>query len=371
MKVIAVSNALRSLVNPLRRSLRAAALALSLAAAGPAMAGEAPLKLKWGAPTADYYPLYVAIDLGLFEKHGLAPEFFWFPTGAPLLAGLKSGDIDVVTTGLATVFALGQNIPLTFIGWETDSAAGAGLVVSPDSGIRDYRDLPKAKAIAAAPGTCAQTALALAARKAGVPYDSLKVVNIPPPLYANAFRSQSIDAGLTWGPYAQTLAEQGLKVANWDEDFAPDGSGVCPSLIGGRKAFFAKHPEVPAKLVAIRAEALAAIERDPQLAIKALVNRLSISESAAKALFERTWGEHMPRFEQELSPDSPFSLVAARGGLAAKLHLAGELLHEAGTLAAPLSWEQINAAIDPSYIRAYVERRNQAQGGSQPKENRS
>lgn len=366
MKVINVSNAVRTSTKPLRRSLLAATgLALSLLTGGTAVADKAPapLKFKWGAPTADYYPLYVAIDLKLFEKHGLAPEFFWFPTGAPLLAGLKSGDIDVVTTGLATVFALGQNIPLKFIGWETNTAAGAGLVVDPKSGIGDYRDLGKAKAIAAAPGTCAQTALALAARKAGVPYDSLKVVNIPPPLYANAFRSSSIDAGLTWGPYAQTLTEQGLKLANWDEDFAP-GGGVCPSLVGGRSEFFAKHPEVPAKLVEIRAEALAAIERDPQLAINALVDRLAISEQAAKVLFERTWGKNMPRFEQELSADSPYSLVAERGGLAAKLHLAGELLHEAGTLGAPLSWERINASIDPSYIRAYVERRNQAQAGA-------
>ena len=41
---------------------------------------------------------------------GLEPNFY-FSRPAPLLAGLKSKSLDVITTGLATVFALGQNVP--------------------------------------------------------------------------------------------------------------------------------------------------------------------------------------------------------------------------------------------------------------------
>jgi ABC-type nitrate/sulfonate/bicarbonate transport system substrate-binding protein len=315
--------------------------------------GAQPLKFKWGAPTGDYYPLYVAMELDLFRKHGLDPEFFWFPSGAPLLAGLKSGDIDVFTTGLATVFALGQKIPLTFISWEINDAAAAGLVVDPKSGIRDYRDIGRAKAIAAASGTCSQVALALLARKAGVPYKSLNVINIPPPLYANALKSASIDAGLAWAPYLQVLGGQGYKVANWDEDYTVP-TGVCPVLSGARPEFLKAHPELGAKLIAIRAEALAAIDKNPDLAVKALAKRLSIPEAVAREVYARTSGSSMPSFEQQLAPDTPYSLTSRNGGLAAKLHLAGELLHEAGSIPAPLSWEQVNQAIDPSYIRQYL-----------------
>ena len=330
----------------------AASLAM-LGAAHAAQAQPAPLKFKWGAPTADYFTLYVAIDQGLFKQENLDPQFFWFPTGAPLLAGLKSGDIDVFTTGLATVFALGQRIPLTFIGWEVDTAAAEGLVTNNDA-IKNYRDITHAKKIAAAPGTCAQVSLGLLARKAGVPFKSLNVVNIAPPLYANAFKSGSIDAGTAWAPYPQVLQEQGYRIVNWDEDYAPDG-GVCPSLYGARPQFLKDHPEVGDKLVRIRARALKLIEQNPQLAVDALMRRLSLSEAAAKAVYERASGKNLPTLRQEVTPGSRWSLVDAQAGLARKLHIAGEILHETGSIPAPLSWEQIRAAIDPSYIQRYLQ----------------
>jgi NitT/TauT family transport system substrate-binding protein len=297
--------------------------------------------------------LYVAIDQGLFKEVGLDPQFFWFPTGAPLLAGLKSGSIDVVTTGLATVFALGQKIPLTFIGWETDSAAGEGLVVGAQSPVKDWRDITQAKAVAAAPGTCAQVALGLLARKAGVPVGKLPVVNVAPPLFANAFKSGSIDAGLGWAPYPQTLQEQGYKVVAWDADYGPEG-GVCPSLYGARPEFLKQHPEVGLKLVQVRAKAQHLMAANPKLAVDALVKRLSVSEHVARAVLERIAGPAMPTLEQEVTPGTRWSLVDARAGLARKLFVASEVLHEAGTIAAPLTWEQIQAAIDPSYIQQYL-----------------
>jgi len=68
---------------------------------------DGPLEINIGGPSAGYYTLYVAQELGLFEKQGLIPKFYWFTSGAPLLAGLKSKSIDVTTTGLSTVFCAG------------------------------------------------------------------------------------------------------------------------------------------------------------------------------------------------------------------------------------------------------------------------
>lgn len=332
------------------RPVLACAAFLSVVSAGAGAQDSAPLKFNWGAPTADYATLYVAIDQGLFKEAGLDPQFYWFPTGAPLLAGLKSGSIDVFTTGLATVFALGQNIPLTFIGWETDTAAGAGLVVAKDSPLKGYRDIAQAQAIAAAPGTCAQVALGLLARKAGVSVAQLKTVNVPPPLYANSLRSGSIDAGLGWAPYPQTLQSQGYEVVSWDADY----DGVCPSLVGARPQFLKEHPELGVKLVEVRAKALALIAENPQLAVDALAKRLSLSEEVARAVYERISGPALPTLAQEVTPGTRWSLVDPQGGLAQQLHLAGEILHEAGSIAQPLSWQQIQDAIDPSYIRQYL-----------------
>ena len=57
------------------------------------------LEFNYGIPTADHATVFVAQDLNLFEKAGLKPKFFYFQSGAPPLAGLKSESLDVVTAG--------------------------------------------------------------------------------------------------------------------------------------------------------------------------------------------------------------------------------------------------------------------------------
>ena len=182
------------------------ALCASLLVSSAARAADALLEFNYGIPNANHATVFVAQDLGLFEKVGLKPKFFIFQSGAPLLAGLKSESLDVVTAGLALALALGQNIPLKFIFWEANSAVSEGLVADPKSGIKSYRDLGKAKKIAAATGTCAQVSLYMMAKKLGVDYAKLDVVNIPAPLFRNSFMSGSIDAGVAWPPYLAATA---------------------------------------------------------------------------------------------------------------------------------------------------------------------
>lgn len=337
---------------------RLAAIAL-LSLCGAAVAADKPsgpaLKFNWGAPTADYFTLYVAKDLGLFEQANLEPQFFFFQSGAPLIAGLKSESLDVVTTGLATVFALGQNIPLKLIYWELDHAGGEGLVVNPKSGINSYMDIAKAKTIAAPSGTCGQVSLALLAKKVGIKYSTLNVLNIAPPLYANAMASGSLDAGIAWMPYAQSLTEAGYKVVSWDPDFAPEG-GVCPGMTAARTKFLQANPDIGVKLVEIHAKSMEAIAKNPELAINALMKYLSVTHSVAKAAYDRESGARYPTLQQQLDPTSQYSMTAKEGGLAKKLHIASQMLFETGTIPATLTWEAINAAVEPAYIRQYLER---------------
>ena len=337
---------------------RLAVVAL-LSLCGVAVAADKPagpaLKFSWGAPTASYFTLYVAKDLGLFEQANLDPQFFFFQSGAPLLAGLKSESLDVVTTGLATVFALGQNIPLKLIYWEVDHAGGEGLVVSPKSGINSYMDIAKARTIAAPTGTCAQVSLALLAKKVGIKYSTLNVLNIAPPLYPSAMASGSIDAGIAWMPHAQILIEAGFKVVSWDPDFVPEG-GVCPGMTAARPKFLQANPEIGLKLVEIHAKSMEAIAKNPELAINALMKYLSVTRSVAKAAYEREGGARYPTLQQQLDPASQYSMTVKQGGLAKKLHIASQILFETGTIPAPLSWDAIHAAIEPIYIRQYLEK---------------
>lgn len=323
---------------------------IGIPAIGAAEENKPLLPINYGGPTAGYYHVYVADKLGLFQKYGLEPHFYWMTNGAPLLAALKSESIDAISTGSAVVFALEQKIPIKILFWEVDNGQGEGLIVAKNSKIESWKDIGLAKAIGASTGTCAQVNLAVMATKLKLNYASLNVINIPPPLYANAFASGSIDAAVGWAPHSLSLAASGYKVVNWD----PDYGGVCPSVVAARSNFLKEHPDVPLKLAKIQAEARAAIEKDPKLAIDSLMAVLSVSEPIAKTFYDRHCCAKMPTFQQQLDPNSPWSLTSKQGGLAEQLHTTGEMLFKTGTMRKPLSWEAIDQAIDPSYLQKFV-----------------
>lgn len=344
--------------------LLAAAAVFALIAVGLAACGDGggeggansesaesgPTPVRIGLPRADYYPMYVAQEQGLFEEAGLAPEFFLFDSGAPLLAALKSGSLDVITTGLGSMFAVGQGVDLTFLMWHINDSAAEGLIMSKDSGITSYKDLGKAKTLAAAQGTCANVNLYIAAQEAGVPYESLNTVNIPPPLYDSALRNGSIQGGIAWAPYAQKFEARGLgTIVAYDEEY----NGVCPVTTSVRTEFLKKNPEVGDGLIKAQALALQKIEQNPQLAIDALARELELSPEVAKETFEQL-EDNFPTFEKQLDPDSRESIVDP-SGLAAQLNKATVALAETGDIPEPISQQELFDSIDASYMKKYMQ----------------
>ena len=328
-------------------------LAVLVALPATAQGTTAPLEFNYGYTTADHVNLYVAQDLGLFEKAGLKPKFFTFPSGAPLLAALKSESLDVVTAGLGFAFALGQKIPVTMLFWNSNDSTGEGLVVDAKSGIKSFQDIGKAQKIGAASGTCAQVALYLMAKKVNLDYAKLNIVNIPAPLFRNSFLSNSIDAGIAWSPYSVMLDAEGYKVVNWDTDYTPPG-GLCPRTTAVRPSFLKSHPEIGVKLLQVDAMASDAVAKNPQLAIDTIVKRMSLSPEVAKAAIERVYMKR-PSYAQQLDPASPYSMTSKDGGLAGKYLLATQVLFETKSIPEPVPMSAIQDAIDPTPLKKYME----------------
>ena len=327
-------------------------LAVLVALPATAQGTTAPLEFNYGYTTADHVNLYVAQDLGLFEKAGLKPKFFTFPSGAPLLAALKSESLDVVTAGLGFAFALGQKIPVTMLFWNSNDSTGEGLVVDAKSGIKSFQDIGKAQKIGAASGTCAQVALYLMAKKVNLDYAKLNIVNIPAPLFRNSFLSNSIDAGIAWSPYSVMLDAEGYKVVNWDTDYTPPG-GLCPRTTAVRPSFLKTNPEIGVKLLQVDAMASDAVAKNPQLAIDTIVKRMSLSPEVAKAAIERVYMKR-PSYAQQLDPASPYSMTSKEGGLAGKYQLATQVLFETKSIPEPVPMSAIQEAIDPTYLQQFV-----------------
>ncbi len=330
------------------------AASLASVASGSAVAQGAPLEFNYGYTTADHVNLYVAQELKLFEKAGLKPNFFAFPSGAPLLAALKSESLDVLTAGLGFAFALGQKIPLTMLYWNSNDSTGEGLVVDAKSGIKSFQDIGKATKIGAASGTCAQVALYLMGKKVGIDYNKFNVINIPAPLLRNSFLSNSIDAGIAWSPYSVMLDAEGYKVVSWDSEYTPPG-GLCPRTTAARPAFLKTHPEIGLRLLQVDAMASEAVAKNPQIAYDAVAKRLSLTPAVAKAAVDRVYMQR-PTYAQQLDPASPYSLTSKDGGLAGKYLQATQVLFETKSISEPVPLSVIQGAIDPTYLKQFVER---------------
>lgn len=339
-----------------RLAVFAAVLALLLSTAAPGPAQQSMLDFNYGIPNSDQTAIYVAQDLGLYEKVGLHPKFYLFQSGAPLLAGLKSDSIDVTTTGLAIMFALGQHIPLKMIFWVANDGQAEGLVANPKSGIKSYKDVNTKTRIGAASGTCAQVALYMMSKKLGIDYSQLNVTNIPAPLFHNAFLSNSIDAGIAWPPYSFGLRQDGFPIVNFDPAYTIPG-GDCPRMTAVRPAFLQAHPDVASKLIEVEVLAAEAIKRNPKLAIDALMKHLSLPESVARADYENNYLKR-PSFQEQVASSSPYSMTAKNGGLAEKLFLAGQALYATKSIPEAVPMNVIQDSIDPSYLEAYLKSHN-------------
>ena len=329
-------------------------LVLLIASSAPVQAQQPAQKLipiNIGLPVSNYWPAYVARDLKLFEQVGLEPKFYMFQSGAPLIAGMKSGSLDVAWTGLATLFMLGQDIPLKFILVPLDSSSQMGFVVNPASGINSWRDIAKSKNIGAPTATCAEVSMVLAAKAAGVPRSSLQVSNLAPNLLLTALRSNQIDSTFIWGPVNLQLREAGFKIVSWDRDFQANG-GVCATTAAVRPDFLAANPSVGCRLVKAHALALLAGRKDPELAARTMADAFNIPQAQARETYDTLL---IPTIESQLDPKSPWSLNNRDGGLTEKLFIAGQALYEAKAFAKPLTREQIANSVEPSYIKQFLD----------------
>lgn len=328
-----------------------AIVGLTPAGAGAAQESKnAPIPINIGLPNSNYWPAYVARELKLFEKAGFKPTFYVFQSGAPLIAAMKSESLDLAWTGLATLFMVAQNIPLTYIYTPLDSSSQEGLVVNAATGIRSYRDIAKSKSIGVPTATCSHIALVLAAKKAGVPLESLTTSNFSPNLLQSGLEHGQIDSTFIWGPWSLQLRKAGYPIVSWDADYEP-GGGVCATNVAVRPAFLAAHPLAGCKLVQVHAMTLEAVKKDPEIAVKSLEKTLGLSRELAKETYETL---AIPSLESQLDPDGQWSLTAEKGGLAEKLFVAAEALREAKVFTKPLSLNDIKKTIDPKYVRQYI-----------------
>jgi NitT/TauT family transport system substrate-binding protein len=237
-----------------------AATAVGLLATSGATAQETKVAVGISGWTG-FAPLTLALQTGLFKKHGLDVSIKKIPQKDRHLA-IASGDIQCAATTVETWVAWNANGVATTQIFQLDKSYGAdGMVVKP--GINSIKDL-KGKTVAAdAPGTAPYFGLAWMLAKNGLSIKDVKVVNLSPQAAANAMiaGTDGIDAAMTYEPYlgaVRAKPEAGKIIATTlDYPMVMDTFGCTPK-------FLSENPKAAQALANAYFDALDLIKADPK-----------------------------------------------------------------------------------------------------------
>lgn len=185
-----------------------------------------------------------ALDRRL-EELGIRTEWTEFPGGPQLLEALNVGSIDIGHTGEAPpIFAQAAGAPLVYLAHEPSSPTSEGLLIPKDSPVQSVADL-KGKKVALNKGSNVHYLLVKLLEQAGVGYEEIETVYLPPSDARAAFESGGVDAWVIWDPFlavAQTAT--GAKLL-------ADGTGLVKNheFYIGERSFAENYPDIIAVIL--------------------------------------------------------------------------------------------------------------------------
>jgi ABC-type nitrate/sulfonate/bicarbonate transport system substrate-binding protein len=273
-------------------------LALSLAIIGPVM------YLKFASRSADTVKIatskngwctltLVALDIGLFEKHGLVPDTSYNAAGRNNMDALVSGSADVaniVEMNIANAAKAGEQ-DLQILGSIVRATDYAFVSHGPSFVARDGGDFGylRGRRIGFAPGTGAEPFLFAVLQKHGIREDEVTLVPIPPSGLVDQFAAKAVDVAVTWEPFANTMKERMDGAVTIHRDRLAF-KGIMTLAV--RREWASRHPATVERLLAVYRDAQRFVEQNPDRA-KAIVARQAV---LPPGLVHSIWNLYEPKF---------------------------------------------------------------------------
>jgi sulfonate transport system substrate-binding protein len=192
----------------LKRVLCMASVAAIFVSGNSAFAASEVLRIGY----QKYGTLVILKARGTLERRleglGVAVKWTEFPAGPQLLEGLNVGSIDFGTVGEAPpIFAQAAGADLVYVGNEPAAPRGEAIVVPANSPILNVAQL-RGKRVALNKGSNVHYLLVRALEKAGVPFNAIEPVYLPPADARAAFERGSVDAWVIWDPFYAAVEQQ-------------------------------------------------------------------------------------------------------------------------------------------------------------------
>jgi NitT/TauT family transport system substrate-binding protein len=150
--------------------------------------------------------LWLGIEDGIFQKHGLKVKPVEFDTGVTESESLASGEVDVAMMGAVLSNFPAQGTSKVFLANDVEHDT-AQLWTAPNSGIDTVKDLA-GKKVMTTEGTTAHVYLHNALKANGVDPDSVEIVNTEMPEAVSGFVSGAAPAVVLWVPFDKTVEQE-------------------------------------------------------------------------------------------------------------------------------------------------------------------
>jgi NitT/TauT family transport system substrate-binding protein len=217
----------------MRRPILAASLVATLLLSGCGSSddgegGGATLRIA-GNSNAAALPVWVGIEHGFFEDCGVDAKYTVIENITTLPAALgKSFDVGLSVPPLL-ITAADEGIPIQEVAGATLNTREnpqTFLVVPEGSDIESVEDLEgKTLGVQTLTGST-HLGTKMWLEKAGVPYDSINVVQVDGPAQADQLEAGRIDAVETLAPFSTTILKMGHSIVDPQAAIAPEVSGI-------------------------------------------------------------------------------------------------------------------------------------------------
>ncbi|WP_130804934.1 aliphatic sulfonate ABC transporter substrate-binding protein [Acinetobacter ihumii] len=189
----------------------------------------------------------IAKQQKIFEQEFPNAKIEWreFPAGPQMLEALAVGAVDFGAVGnTPPIFAQAADKDLSYVGYEVVPANSQSILIPSNSSIKTIQDL-KGKRIAVQKGSSAHELLAKVLQKAGLSWQDIQPIWLPPADARAAFDKGAIDAWSIWEPYLSTTELKGHAKSLIDGTAFP----TTYAFYIGNPKFIQQHPDATQKVL--------------------------------------------------------------------------------------------------------------------------
>jgi NitT/TauT family transport system substrate-binding protein len=240
---------------------------------------------------ADLAAYRIAVDKGIFKKHGIKLETVSVPNdGTSGAAALLNGQLDVGGATIVTAIqGVGKGLDLRALcAFSSDTKVDGRTVwdtlVPADSDVQSYADLEgKTVAVVGTQGS-ADLALNAAVTKDGGDWKKVKYVSMALPDQVPALLQGKVDAVYTLQPFVTGLLAQGARSIGNAQAFAFGDDHVTSLVVTTSQKFLDRDPKAAAAFVEALQEASDYANEHPDEVKSLLVKATEATGPAAQAI---------------------------------------------------------------------------------------